>query len=110
MKLPNARSAVIPVEKVRDYLLAAEHPVGGSKARWFLALGYRREEVDELIDDLRTLLTNDVEPLGDEGFGEKFSITPALTSPNATRYTVRTIWIVRAGEAIPRFVTTYPGE
>lgn len=110
MRLPNAQSAIIPVEKIRDYLLSTEHPVGGSKARWFSALGYRREHSNELIDDLNALLASEAESLGDEGFGEKFSITTTLISPTATRYTVRTIWIVRHGEKIPRFVTAYPGE
>lgn len=109
MKLPNAHDAIIPIEKVRDYLLSADHPVGASKARWFSALGYRREQSEKLIGDLRSLVTDDAESLGDEGFGEKFSITASLISPSATRYTVRTIWIMRPGETVPRFVTAYPG-
>jgi len=38
MTLPNADRAVIDPAKIRDYLLAAAHPVGRFKARFFVSL------------------------------------------------------------------------
>ena len=38
MPIPNATEATAATEKVRDYLLNAEHPDGGSKAAWFQSL------------------------------------------------------------------------
>ena len=43
MRLPNAERAVIEEVKVRDYLLALDHPVGRAKARFFVALGFTRD-------------------------------------------------------------------
>ena len=40
MAIPNADAALIPPEKLRDYLLDEQHPIGGSKAKWFRSLGY----------------------------------------------------------------------
>ena len=44
MKLPNAENAYVPEPKVTGYLLDPTHPVGGSKARFFLAFGFRASE------------------------------------------------------------------
>jgi hypothetical protein len=43
MNLPNADRAVVDPAKLRDYLLAAGHPVGRFKARFFVSLGYVAE-------------------------------------------------------------------
>jgi hypothetical protein len=40
MPMPNADYAYVPPEKLTDYLLNEQHPVGGSKANWFCSLGY----------------------------------------------------------------------
>ena len=38
MKLPHGADAEVPLAKVSDYLLSAEHPVGRFKARFFASL------------------------------------------------------------------------
>jgi hypothetical protein len=55
MPIPNAAEATAATEKVRDYLLNAEHPDGGSKAAWFQSLGYARDRWYELASDLLAL-------------------------------------------------------
>jgi len=52
VKLPGCDKAVIPNEKVRDYLLSDEHPVARFKAAFFHALGYTRPNWDQLRCDL----------------------------------------------------------
>lgn len=54
MLLPKADEAVIDPAKIRDYLLSPEHPVGRFKARFFAALGFRRDRWEELASALRT--------------------------------------------------------
>lgn len=44
MKIPNAESAFVTQEKIRDYLLNAAHPDNGGKAAFFVALGFRAED------------------------------------------------------------------
>jgi hypothetical protein len=41
--MPNWEQAFVEPAKVRDYLLDPGHRDGSSKARFFFALGYRRE-------------------------------------------------------------------
>ena len=40
MKLPRAEDALIPIEKVRDYLLSAANPRTRGKAAFFQGLGF----------------------------------------------------------------------
>jgi len=39
MKLPNSENAVVPPEKLRDYILSPVHPVGRFKSAFFRGLG-----------------------------------------------------------------------
>lgn len=52
MRLPNAARAIVEDAKVRDYLLSPEHRVGWTKARFFTALGFTREDWPLLRDAL----------------------------------------------------------
>jgi hypothetical protein len=49
-RVPGAEEAVAPDHKFRDYLLNLEHPIGGSKARFFLHIGWPQERWEELRD------------------------------------------------------------
>ncbi|MFN9906791.1 MAG: DUF6883 domain-containing protein, partial [bacterium] len=51
MRLPNARFAVVPVEKLVGYLLDESHPVGRHKARVFARVGYSRNHIGVLRRD-----------------------------------------------------------
>ena len=49
MQLPNSHKAVVQIEKIRDYSLDPNHPVGQHKARVFkAALGLTREDAEWL--------------------------------------------------------------
>lgn len=50
VNLPNGVHAVIPLEKVRDYLLAAVNPRARGKAAFFQALGFEPTEWELLRD------------------------------------------------------------
>ena len=52
MRLPGAEHARIEPEKIREYLLSPDHPVGRFKARFFASLGYERSRWEALRDDL----------------------------------------------------------
>jgi hypothetical protein len=41
MGLPNAHDAIIPMDKVENYLLDLAHPIGGGKARFFPSFGFQ---------------------------------------------------------------------
>jgi len=42
-RLPNGELAIVPEQKITEYLLATEHRRGGSKARFLLRFGFRPE-------------------------------------------------------------------
>ena len=110
MKLPCAHRADIDVAKLTDYLLSLDHPVGRFKARVFARAGYRRTEAAVLQKDILDLARHgDAEPQPLGTFGQKFIVRGILQGPNGRSLAVATIWIVRAGEQVPRFVTAYPG-
>jgi hypothetical protein len=108
--LPNADDAVVDPVKLRDYLLSTVHPLGRFKARFFGALGFSADRWPELESALRTQhLTQQAEPGAVIRSGQKFTIQAILTGPNGQAAVVVSVWFVRVGESVPRFVTAYPG-
>jgi hypothetical protein len=111
MHLPNVERAIIPAEKVRDYLLAPDHRVGRSKARFFGGLGFRQDAWPVLRDALLALARDGrAEPRERTIFGQKYVVPGILQGPAGRTATVVTAWIVLRGEDVPRFVTAYPAE
>jgi hypothetical protein len=111
VKLPFAERAIVDASKVRDYLLSSEHPVGRFKARVFGAVGYNQRDWSRLQRDLFALaMTMEVELTASDEHGRRFAGTGNLAAPNGWLLPVTTIWIIRSGEAAPRFVTAYPGS
>lgn len=110
MRLPSANRAAIDAAKLENYLLSPDHPVGRFKARVFATAGYTRANVAVLQADLLDLAqAGDAEPQARGIFGQKFIVRGILQGPNGERLAVATVWIIRAGEEMPRFVTAYPG-
>lgn len=108
--LPNADRAEIASEKLRDYLLSSEHPLGRFKARFFAALGFSAERWQELETALRLQhLTQDAVSASSAVHGQKFTIRAMLRGPAGQSAMVVSVWFVRTNEAVPRFVTAYPG-
>lgn len=109
MKLPAADDAVVEAAKVRDYLLSSEHPIGRAKANFFQALGFTQGQWSDLREALRRLTRAGEAELGEAtAFGQKYLVRGILQGPSRSADTV-TVWIVLHGEAVPRFVTAYPG-
>ena len=110
MQIPNANRAVIDPVKLHGYLLSRSHPVGRFKAEFFHALGYSLEESWRQIEaDLRGQhLSRDVTLENQTPYGQKYSIRATLVGPSGRSADVLSVWIVRTGEELPRFVTAYP--
>ena len=97
--------------KVRDYLLSMEHPVGRGKARFFLALGFNRNEWSILQQALLSVATEaKATALPASPYGQKYEAHATLQGPRGQAAEVVTIWIILTGEAFPRLVTAYPGD
>ena len=111
MKLPNADQAIIDGRKLYDYLLSFAHPTGRFKARFFAQLGYRSDNWRRLADDLRTQhASHDAQALGPNEYGVKYQIKAPLKGPLGPPAPVVSVWFIRKGESVPRFVTAYKGN
>ncbi len=102
--------AVIAPEKLRDYLLSPLHPIGRYKALFFRTLGYDQTSWQQLETDLRSLASLPAEPLESTEYGTKYAIIGPLPGLNGRVAEIVTVWIILAGEAVPRFVTAYPKD
>lgn len=109
-KLPKAAEAIIPREKVVDYLLSTSHPVGRSKAAYFGALGFEGENPDVFEAALlQHAVSSEVVHQEVNDFGEKFVIEGGLEGPTGSASRVRSVWIILNDDDTPRLVTAYPG-
>jgi hypothetical protein len=110
VKLPGVDFAVIVPTKVRDYLLAPEHPVGRSKAAFFEALGYSRANWSQFVEALRDhARAHDAIQRPADRFGVRYEVRGILMGPSGRAAEVVVVWIVLVGDDRPRLVTAYPG-
>jgi hypothetical protein len=111
VRLPRAEVALIETAKVRDYLLAPEHPTGRFKAAFFVRLGYSLQRWELLAADLtRHAQANDASVGEANDFGQKFEVRGNLTGPDGKSASLVTVWIILRGDDLPRFVTAFPGR
>jgi hypothetical protein len=105
--LPNHAEAIIAAEKLRDFLLNADHEYGRDRARILLRMGFERERWQELDVAIRRLIaTNDaIESSGYEI--PRFIVMGDLYGPTESRH-FWTIWELAKGHSAPRFLSTYP--
>ena len=109
MRLPNVDHAIIDRAKLEGYLLSEVHPVGRFKARFFASLGFTAHNWREFDAALRSQhLSESATPGPVEAFGQSFTIRAILKGPGGAA-PVTSVWFVRTGETVARFVTAYPG-
>jgi len=105
MKLP--ADATIAREKLTRYLLVRQ--ARGDKSAFLAQAGYRIENPDQLLDDLRAqLLPLDATPLHSTEFGEFYEIRGKLIGPNVVTLKVRSIWMQERLSQATKFITLIP--
>lgn len=107
-KLPNVEGAILDIRKITDYCLSPEHPRGRHKARVFRdALDLKQDDAEwlrtALLDGLRH---GEATALSRDDLGHRWRVDVPVTR-QGRRAVVRTVWIVRGGEQVPRFVTCW---
>jgi hypothetical protein len=111
MKLPNAQSALVPREKITDYLLDAAHPDNSGKARFFAALGFAPDAWEVLAKAFRKQAqSSEIAEHLESAHGMKYVVDGPIETPLGRRVVVRTVWIIDLGRSCPRLVTAYPGD
>jgi len=108
VKLPNGELAFIDRRKIVDYCLSAVHEDGQHKARLFASIiGLTVDDADRLIDALAEAAATADAAVGKlDEYGQRYSIDFDLAGPRGTA-TIRSGWITRSDETVPRLVTCY---
>lgn len=108
MLLPNAADATLDIRKIEDYCLSFSHPRGRHKARVFReALNLTRKDAAWLRDALLAAArTAQVSPAGQDAYGIYWRFDATITRQDKSAV-VRTVWMVRTGDAVPAFVTCW---
>lgn len=108
MRMPGADRAVVDIAKLRDYCLNPKHPRGRHKARVFSdKLGLTAEDAGVLQSALLAAAREEVVIPGEsDRFGRRFVVELLMEGPRG-RATVRSAWIVLAGEDFPRLTSCY---
>jgi hypothetical protein len=95
MKLPYAARARVERRKVVEYLLSPSHPDGSSKARFFLAFGFRVDKWQVFARALRKHgRTHPVTASVESRHGTRYSVDGPLETPDGRNPKVRTVWIL----------------
>ena len=108
MKLPQPSQAVVDIRKLRDYCLNPRHPRGRHKARVFAAaLGFTEQDAPRLQQKLLEVThSHEATRTYEDVYGILYRIDFEMEGKMGNAR-IRSTWIVRRGEAFPRFVTCY---
>ena len=106
--LPNGDRAIVDIRKLEEYCLSPAHPRGRHKVRVFReVLGIDRSAAlwlrNVLLDAARTV---DAVELATDAYGIRWQVDAAVERHGKSNV-IRTIWMVRSGEDVPRFVTCW---
>ena len=109
MKLPNSSKAIIPKEKLIDYLLSESHPVGSSKAKFFRGLGFDEKNIDQLAKLLLQIgKSNNIKNVRKFTYGTNYMIEGIIETPVGKTVRIITVWFTKTEKSRPSFVTAYP--
>jgi hypothetical protein len=107
MKLPNGEHAIVDIRKLLEYCLNSEHPRGRNKARVFASVGIRRANAEHLRTAiLAAACGTDAQPGVANVHGQRYIIDFDMLSQGRT-VRIRSTWIVRIGEELPRLTSCY---
>jgi hypothetical protein len=107
MKLPNGESAIVDIRKLEEYCLNAQHPSGRHKARVFASVGVREADSEKLREALLIAAFNAEAQLGTAtSYGQRYIVDFDFVR-NEKTVRIRSTWIIRTGEELPRLTSCY---
>jgi hypothetical protein len=107
MKLPNGERAIVDIQKLQGYCLNLQHFRGRNKARVFAAFGVLEANAEELRTALLTAASKTEARLGVANvYGQRYIVDFDLVRHGKTAR-IRSTWIVRIGEGLPRLTSCY---
>jgi hypothetical protein len=108
--LPQHEKAVIPIEKLRDYALDPNHPLGKNKARVFrAALGIGRGEAEVLSQILKSSLPRSPAVEGPKTqYGQHWTTYHEVIRLDGQPVIITSAWIYRIEQAdVPMLISCY---
>ena len=107
-RLPNGDKAEVDLRKLSNYRLSLVHPVGKHKAAVFLAaLGLKVVDVFVLRGWLLRAASSETVALNQsDEYGDRYQLDFEASTPSG-RAIIRSAWIIRVGEDLPRLTTCY---
>jgi hypothetical protein len=108
--LPNLERASIAIEKLRDYVLNPDHPLGRNKARVFKSmLGIERKHAVAFAEIIRDTLGRSVATKNEESrYGSKWETHHEIVGLSGRSAIVSVAWIFKVEEPeIPILITCY---
>jgi hypothetical protein len=107
MKLPHGDRAIVDIQKLSGYCLNPDHHRGKNKARVFASIGFRLADAAELREAiLRAAVSEEAQPGPSSEYGQRFVLDFDM-SRFARAIRIRTTWIIREGEEVPRLTSCY---
>ena len=105
--LPNAKNAVIPIEKLTKYSLNKDKDPDKAFA-FRSALGYTPKNAERLIENVHgNIRTCEAVFKGNNGFGKVYECILNIVGENGKTANVLTSWIVENGTDYPRLTSIY---
>jgi hypothetical protein len=108
--LPDYENAIYPEGRFKKYLLDEDNinKDAYTKARFFKALGYTKDNWEELKNQISEQLPFcEAISKGDKGYGETFEVSMKFKGRNNTSAQIITAWIIDSKTGRPRIVTAY---
>ena len=107
MKLPNGHRAIVEIRKLLEYCLNSQHPGGRNKARVFASVGIREAGAEELRTALLAAARDAEAEIGLANVhGQRYIVDFDLVR-HGRAVRIRSAWIVRAGDDLPRLTSCY---
>ena len=92
MKLPRHELALVPREKILDYLLSLTHSQGRHKAAFFASFGFSRENWESLAESLmRHVADHPVTKVETTPFGTRYVVEGIMEMADGRRPCVRSV-------------------
>jgi hypothetical protein len=106
--LPNGDRAILDIRKLEDYCLSPIHPRGRHKGRVFQqVLGLQQDDASWLRAELlEAAAMDEAVPLTTDAWGTHWRLDVTIRRQGRSAV-VRSLWIVRTGEDLPRLVTCW---
>lgn len=109
MKLPNVEATVVSEDKSSSYLLSPTHRDGRHKAAFFLGFGFTADVWQTLAAALlKHAADHEVAKVESTPFGTRYVMEGTMETPYGRTPSIRSVWFLENGQAVPRFVTAYP--